>query len=206
MIPNRMKNLPGHVQPFICATQTLTVVLSHLEIRKRRGSCAYLLRTHGAPRKRRRRNWLVAFSSVTIPLQLCRKFWWCQSHIKDRTYKTMSFLGLFCNSKKIFGPFFMLFIYVFNPQRIFAWLILKPLSENSIKRNRLLGSSPLIQRWMVVISLFLTDKHITFSYCSAELLILNHIRKIKSCIGKRLEDLKEAKKMNEYKSFLILMT
>lgn len=54
--------------------------------------------------------------------------------------------------------------------------------------------SPLIHRRMVAISLFLTDKRITFSYCSAKLLILNHIGKIKSCIGKRLEDLKEAKK------------
>lgn len=46
MIANRMKNLPGHVQPFICTTQTLTVVLSHLEIRKGRDAAVLTSFTH----------------------------------------------------------------------------------------------------------------------------------------------------------------
>ena len=56
------------------------------------------------------------------------------------------------------------FIYVSNPQFMFEWLILKPFSENSVKRNALLGNSPLIHRWVVVISLVFTGKHNSDSY------------------------------------------
>ena len=56
------------------------------------------------------------------------------------------------------------FIYVSNPQFMFEWLILKPFSENSVKRNALLGNSPLIHRWVVVISLVFAGKHNSDSY------------------------------------------
>lgn len=117
------------------------------------------------------------------------------------------FLVSCCMKKKFVHSLFYLFvsfIHSFNliyvTQNESAWLILKSLSENSSKRKRRFRDqfsdsgqiSPRLRG----------KKFIPFPYFSVILSILKHIRKIKSCTEKRLNDLKEAQEWMSTNLFL----